>query len=471
MTKRKGNTVASGKTAARTASRAPSRAAEKTKTDTTGETAAPAATLFPRESLYDWARMAWSRADWSALAALAPQPLAEEAHRDRLALLVAAGLSQEGSLEGVRRLLEQAADWGASRRMIAQILTSGAYNSLGRAALAAGDGLSPARYFEAAVVTTGPATDIRDSVRARQAQETTWLKAATDPGARATPATDRQEVLDHFADRLPGWRPERDLPYLLEVKSLPRSGLHFLKSCFQTVLGGRFSFCEWYQEPGCCRRHPCTLASMSLDQAAGPEHPLRMVKSHDFELGDPDYAPPPGVVRLIMTRDPLMILTSWWALSELDRHTALLQANGIAMNKVYFLHEKLVLTAAHDLLEKNFHAVPAGYVDNWLAQKSDYIVGFMKKWAAPASPQVQLLSYDDLPGFVSGFFEDRMEALGAPQKQAAADLSRTKLAEFNPRGATFTSKVRQITDTLKEHEASFRAASDMIRQKSGVGWN
>ncbi|KGB83244.1 hypothetical protein JT55_02715 [Rhodovulum sp. NI22] len=429
--------------------------------------------LFLQRTLFDIARQAWSRADWPALAALASHPLEDEPERMRLALLIAAGLAQTGSPEGARRHAKLALDWGGSPQLLAQVLISGTYNSLGRAALVLGQETEAAQYFEAALAPVGQADNLSDASRDRQAEERANLRPARSPAAdtkRSMATAPRIAArLEPFQTRLPGWQAAKDLPYLIETKSLPRSGLHYLKSSFEAILGDRFSFCEWYQEPGCCCQHPCVISKFALGTASANSHPVRMVKSHDFALTDPDYAPPPGVLRLVLVRDPLMILTSWWALEELARHSDLLAAHGIRMEKIYFLHEKDVLKAAYEEVERNFRPVPPGHVDQWLRQKSEYISGFLNKWCAPSHEQVAIIHYDNLPKFISKFTKDKKKSFSDKERKATDRLQSDAQHSFHPRSSAFRSGVRQITETLLDQQAAFQLTCDRIRESDRSG--
>lgn len=416
--------------------------------------------IFSRDGLYSWARGAWDRADWPALAALAERPLDQDPRRERLALLVAAGLIQQGGLDSARRLLDQAVAWGATGRMISELLVSGTYNSLGRAALALEADLPPDRYFESALGAFGADARLGDNARQRQAREAAWLSRQTAAPAQAAETEVNGEMLARFRAEMAGWRADRDLPLLVETKSLPRSGLHFLKSCFETALGKRFSFCEWYHEPGCCRRFPCTYGLPG--GKAGASGRLRMVKSHDFDLTDPAYDPPPGVMRLILLRDPLMVLTSWWALEEIARHQRVLAAEGVQLKKVFYLHESFVLDTVYNVMERNFLPLSPGQLENWLAQKRTYVTGFLRKWQGQAGGQVHVLPYEHLPQFIGDFFAPHLEGT----EEAA--LLRGKLEEFKPRAAPFSAKVRQIADTLHLHETAFRETSAAICRESGL---
>ena len=132
----------------------------------------------------------------------------------------------------------------------------------------------------------------------------------------------------------------------LDVKSLPRSGLHYMYDTLQGVLGPAFRFCEWYGEPGCCRQMPCALTclatpagpaqAMAQTQATADRPVLRLVKSHDLDLSDPDFAPRGALRRIVLLREPLSLLTSWWTLQILYHNAPLLAAHHIMIDKISY---------------------------------------------------------------------------------------------------------------------------------------
>jgi hypothetical protein len=293
--------------------------------------------------------------------------------------------------------------------------------------------------------------------------------------------------VERFRAHLPGWQAGHDLPRLLETKSLPRSGLHFLHSCLKSVLGPRYAFCEWYHEPGCCRRQPCALAGaeLAVEDPARPR--LRMVKSHDFDLGDADYPPPPGVRRLVLIRDPLMILTSWWMLEEISRHADVLRANGIRYQQLFFAHDPVLQRAVHAVLEREFVPVPGDRLARWLQAKTTYINGFIDKWVAPtrsgalsrtaaqtAAPRgTEVVRYSDLPAFIDTFLDAVLDRPGglesAGEKAALARLKAESLARFAPRGSPFDAPVPQVARLLQDEAGAFRTAAGLVEAHCGPG--
>lgn len=144
--------------------------------------------------------------------------------------------------------------------------------------------------------------------------------------------------------RLPCW-------WLVESRSLPRSGHHFLKKVLQHAWGGDFSYCEGYQEPGCCKASPCSVMAYWHFAREHRSAHLRLLKSHDFSLSDATFAPPLGMVRLIQVRRPFDLLVSWLELQQLVLNRALLRNASIALERIFLYHEPEVLEEAWRLID------------------------------------------------------------------------------------------------------------------------
>lgn len=172
-----------GPTADEDATRPPGKSTAKAKrssrsvkaSDTTTTLTEAGPTPRAGTDLYARARAAWEQGDWSFLAALTKHPLEAESERARLALLAAAGLAQTGQLEDMRRHIDQALNWGVSRQLAAQILTSGAFNTLGRFACLIEDDASAARYFENALLSAYSGHDVSNGASFRQICERAQL--------------------------------------------------------------------------------------------------------------------------------------------------------------------------------------------------------------------------------------------------------------------------------------------------------
>jgi hypothetical protein len=181
---------------------------------------------------------------------------------------------------------------------------------------------------------------------------------------------------------------DRRLPalQLVESRSLPRSGHHYLRHLLEQACGEQFSYCEGYQEPGCCRRSPCSVAAYwRYAREHGQPH-LRLLKSHDFKLVDATFAPPPAMVRLIQVRRPLELLASWLELEQLTLNRELLQSASIALERVFLYHEAEVLEEAWRVIDERGTVMTDEQAQFWLADKVSYVKAFLQKWLPRARP-------------------------------------------------------------------------------------
>jgi hypothetical protein len=173
---------------------------------------------------------------------------------------------------------------------------------------------------------------------------------------------------------------------LVESRSLPRSGHHYLRHLLLQACGEQFSYCEGYQEPGCCRSSPCSVAAYWHYARDHQQPHLRLLKSHDFALTDGTFPPPPAMVRLIQVRKPLDLLASWLELEQLTFNRELLQSASIALERVFLYHEAEVLEEAWRVIDQRGSVMTAEQAQAWLASKVSYVQAFLQKWLPLARP-------------------------------------------------------------------------------------
>ena len=425
----------------------------------------------PTEPATGLAARAWTRwifGDWESLAALPPDLIAGHPDRALLALLAAAAEIQRGSFAAAEARLADARRWGCDRGLMLRVLGSGLCNTLGRAAALAGTPDRAFGHFDAALRLGAPDDDIRLLAKARQESQTTALPepARTEPVRRPAGAPGPAASGAAPETFRPAWRRYAGLPeasgfLYLDSKSLPRSGLHYLRNSLAAVLGGDFSFCEWYQEPGCCRRQPCALTAYA-DAALERGRPaIRMVKSHDFELDDPDFAPDGAIRRLVLVRDPLFLLTSWWVLDQFTAYKAALEAEGIRTAQLYYRHDATLLKAAHAVVGRHFAPGAAqAALDGWLAERSGYVRGFLRRWGRPAHPNHRVLRYHDLPGAIDRLLGE----LGplAPDQEARRAEFRAAGARFAARDDPFAAPSPELAAFLADEAPRFTAAAEAL---------
>ena len=173
---------------------------------------------------------------------------------------------------------------------------------------------------------------------------------------------------------------------LVESRSLPRSGHHFLRHLLEQACGEQFSYCEGYQEPGCCRSSPCSVAAYWHYAREHKQPHLRLLKSHDFNLTDATFPPPPAMVRLLQVRRPLEQLASWLELEQLTLNRELLQSASISLERLMLYHEAEVLEEAWRVIDERGTVMNAEEAQAWLAEKVSYVQAFLQKWLPRAQP-------------------------------------------------------------------------------------
>lgn len=152
-------------------------------TTPTESTAQPGEWVAYDEDLLERARTQWQFGDWESLANLQRDTLQHHPDRAKLALLAAAGQQQLGNAEQARQFTRLATQWGASKKLIAQVLIAGVHNTLGRAAAINGSQQRALNHFEEAVATANTQGDTRLLIQARTRHELERLNIAIEPQA------------------------------------------------------------------------------------------------------------------------------------------------------------------------------------------------------------------------------------------------------------------------------------------------
>ena len=138
--------------------------------------AQPEQSLVPYdENLLERARTQWQFGDWQSLAQLNRDTLQHHPDRAKLALLAAAGRLQTGQDAEARQYVRLAQDWGASKKLISQILIAGVYNSIGRAAAIGNQQHRALLHFENAIAIGTPGADAKLLTQARTGEQLSQL--------------------------------------------------------------------------------------------------------------------------------------------------------------------------------------------------------------------------------------------------------------------------------------------------------
>jgi len=150
------------------------------------------------ENLLERSRTQWQFGDWESLAGIDRVTLQHHPERAKLALLAAAGRLQLGQSDQASPFIRLALDWGCSEKLVAQILCSGVYNSLGCAAALAGRQDKAELSFSKAVALGAGGADVSLLKIARVNQQSKRLQIFAGD-LRTTPQNERlQPIKNQF---------------------------------------------------------------------------------------------------------------------------------------------------------------------------------------------------------------------------------------------------------------------------------
>ncbi|WP_200158579.1 hypothetical protein [Allochromatium vinosum] len=141
--------------------------------------------LLPYDTtLLDRVRDQWQLGDWQGLTALDAESLEHHPDRAKVALLVAAAHLQLGEAGTARQFVKLAQNWGCGKRLAAQVLIAGVYNTLGRIEMARGQNQKGLSRFKTAIATVLPNADqvllgearaVRETLQIGLLQQAVWI--------------------------------------------------------------------------------------------------------------------------------------------------------------------------------------------------------------------------------------------------------------------------------------------------------
>lgn len=123
------------------------------------------------ENLLERSRIQWQFGDWESLVELNRETLQHHPDRAKLALLAAAGRLQIGMTAEGQQFIRLAKDWGASKKLVSQILIAGVHNSLGRAAAIGNEQERAIQHFHRSIKMGTPGSEARLLATARSHQQ------------------------------------------------------------------------------------------------------------------------------------------------------------------------------------------------------------------------------------------------------------------------------------------------------------
>lgn len=125
--------------------------------------------------LLDRARMQWQFGDWKSLTEIDIDTLEHHPERAKLALVIACAWQQLNEQTAARRYIKLAKEWGCDKKIMAQLLIAGVYNTLGRCATIGGDDSKAQAHFRLAI--KGGGGDERLASHARATSEIGQLQS------------------------------------------------------------------------------------------------------------------------------------------------------------------------------------------------------------------------------------------------------------------------------------------------------
>ena len=257
---------------------------------------------------------------------------------------------------------------------------------------------------------------------------------------------------------------ETDSPdfILVESYSLPRSGHYYLKSLLKTATNGKFSYCESYQEPGCCKSNPCGVNSYWHHARNKHENHLRLIKSHDFLLKDKTFNCMPGMFRIIQLREPFDLIISWLELAQLETNKDLLKEKNIDILRIYLYHEASLLEESWEIIDKYGTTMSDTETSQWLSSKKKYIKSFLLKWI-PISNTISTKELHNCGNFVL-HYQDMKDPQALLNLLRIKKYDRTKLATFkSTRENTMKRKSTLITDLVEMNSELIQEISHEIK--------
>jgi len=176
--------------------------------------------------------------------------------------------------------------------------------------------------------------------------------------------------------------------------------------------------------------------------------------------------------RLILLRDPLYLLTSWWTLHILYLRADLLGQHGIGTHKISFEHRPHVVRAAYRLIDTEGDVPTSDALAKWLDEKIPYILGFVEKWAQAARDdphQCRIVRYDETPEAILDLLTP-LEPCLSPEVNARIKAFRaSRDTIFKARQDPFQSQSLRITEFLQAEADRFRAAAETLCRQDRTG--
>ena len=249
---------------------------------------------------------------------------------------------------------------------------------------------------------------------------------------------------------------------LVESHSLPRSGHHYLKSLLKIATNEKFSYCESYHEPGCCKSNPCGVNSYWQHARSRHENHLRLIKSHDFLLENKTFICMPGMFRIIQIREPFDLITSWLELEQLAVNQAVLKENNIDITRIFLYHETSLLEEAWGIIDSSGKVMGHEKTEEWLISKKEYIKSFLSKWI-PISRTINSKELHNCGNFLLRY-QDLKDPKNLLNLLGIKEYDHSKLPAFKTnRENTMKRKSTLITDLVEMNSKLIQEISHEVK--------
>ncbi len=127
------------------------------------------------EYLLERSRTQWQFGDWDSLAKLDRSMFEYHLDRTKLALLAAAARLQTDRVNEAKLYINLAKEWGATNKLISQVLIAGTYDSLGKLSIFTGQQERALQYFSHSVNIGTPGADVQLLGEARRGRQMSFL--------------------------------------------------------------------------------------------------------------------------------------------------------------------------------------------------------------------------------------------------------------------------------------------------------
>ncbi len=180
---------------------------------------------------------------------------------------------------------------------------------------------------------------------------------------------------------------------------------------------------------------------------------LRLSKSHDFDFTDQIFTTSSSKRILILKRDPLFTITSWWELIEINRHANILKSKHIDPLKIFYLHEKAVFDEALSIIDLHYAPPSDDFFKAWLDKQTNYIKKFNQKWinTSEKAEFFETLDYENIPKYAFDICNN-LKNVGPSNNQIIFQ------SNFKARTDPFAVKSKMVTDFIKGKKKLIKAA-------------